>query len=123
MNRRTHLIIGGVLFLAYVYVASLLTGLFHHTSGELFFFGILAAAAGSVFPDILEPPTSAKHRGFFHSRRMLKTVAVLFLITASAVLFASGIPRFPLAFSAACFSLGYAGHLAADSLTRAGLPG
>ena len=119
MNRQAHILIGIVLFLAYAYVA----GLFHHTTSELFVFGIVAAAAGSLFPDILEPPTGAKHRGFFHSRRVLKSVTVMFLITAMPVLFAPGIPHFPLVFSASCFFLGYAAHLLADSLTRAGLPG
>lgn len=118
MNRQVHLIIGGVLFLVYAYVA----GLIHPAFGTLCIFGFVATAAGSIFPDILEPPTSAHHRGFFHSRRALKEIAVLFLLTAMPVLFAPGIPRFPLVFSTSCFFLGYAAHLAADSLTRAGLP-
>jgi membrane-bound metal-dependent hydrolase YbcI (DUF457 family) len=119
MNRRTHLIIGIALFLGYGYVA----GLFHQTTSELFVFGIIAAAAGSLLPDILEPATSVRHRGLFHSGRALKTVAVIFLIAAIPVIFAPGIARFPLVFSASCFFLGYAAHLLADSLTRAGLPG
>ncbi|MEI7856346.1 MAG: metal-dependent hydrolase [Methanomicrobiales archaeon] len=118
MNRQTHLIIGGVLFLVYACFA----GLFHTASGILFIFGFVATAAGSLFPDILEPPTSAHHRGFFHSRRMLKAITVLFLLTAMPALFNTGIPRLLLVFSASCFFLGYAAHLAADSLTRAGLP-
>lgn len=119
MNRQAHFIIGVVLFLAYVYV----TGFFHHTASELFVYGIVAVAAGSLFPDILEPPTSAKHRGICHSRRALKSVSVMFLLTAMPVLFAPGIPHFPLMFSVSCFFLGYAAHLLADSMTRAGLPG
>ncbi|MDP3564844.1 MAG: hypothetical protein Q8R70_10180 [Methanoregula sp.] len=99
-----------------------MAGLFHQTTGELLVFGIIAAAAGSLLPDILEPPTSAKHRGLFHSGRALKTVAVMFLIAAIPVFFAPGINHFPLVFSTSCFFLGYTAHLLADSLTRAGLP-
>ena len=120
MNRQAHLIIGVILFLGYVYV----TGHYHITiSRELFVSGIVAVAAGSFFPDILEPPTSAKHRGICHSRRALNAVTVLLLLMALPVLFAPGIPHFPLVFTASCFFLGYAAHLLADSVTRAGLPG
>jgi len=118
MNRQAHLVIGAVLFLTYVYVAAF----FHRASADLFVFGIVAAAAGSLFPDILEPATSAQHRGICHSWRALKFIAMIFLLTAILVLFAPGIPYFPLVFSASCFFLGYSAHLLADSLTRAGLP-
>ena len=118
MNRQAHLIIGFIVFLAYHEV----TVFFHATSTELLLPGIAAVAAGSLVPDILEPPTSARHRGICHSRLALKSVAVLFLLTAVPVLFAPGIPRFPLVSAASCFFLGYSAHLLADSLTRAGLP-
>ena len=118
MNRQAHLIIGVVVFLAYHEV----TVFIHAASTELLIPGIVAVAAGSLVPDILEPPTSAQHRGIFNSRLALKSVAVLFLFTAVPVLFAPGIPRFPLVSAASCFFLGYVTHLLADSLTRAGLP-
>ena len=119
MKRQAHLVIGVILFLVYGYVA----GSFHGSSGELLVLGIAAVAAGSLFPDILEPATSAQHRGIFHSRRALKSVAVIFLLTAIPVLSVPGIPHFPLVFSASCFFLGYSAHLLADSVSRAGLPG
>lgn len=118
MNRQAHLIIGMMLFLGYGYGA----GLLHQAQGSLVVGGMLATLAGSLVPDILEPPISARHRGIFHSRRALKCAAVLFLVSALPVLLTSDIPRLPLIFSASCFFLGYAGHLLADSLTRAGLP-
>ncbi len=118
MNRQAHFVIGVVLFLAYVHVI----GSFHGTSTELFVFGIIAVATGSLFPDILEPPTSAQHRGIFHSRRALKSVAVIFVLTAIPALLYPGMPHFLLVFSASCFFLGYSAHLLADSTTRAGLP-
>jgi membrane-bound metal-dependent hydrolase YbcI (DUF457 family) len=118
MNRQAHLVIGIILFVVYGYLA----GSFHGPSGEPLAFGIVAVAAGSLFPDLLEPATSARHRGIFHSRRALKSVTVIFLLTAIPVLFAPDISRFPLVFSASCFFLGYSAHLLADSTTRAGLP-
>jgi inner membrane protein len=119
MNRQAHLTIGVVVFLAYYEV----TIFFHAVSTELLLSGIVAVAAGSLVPDILEPPTSARHRGICHSRLALKSVAALFLLTAVPVLFAPNIPRFPLVSAASCFFLGYSAHLLADSMTRAGLPG
>jgi len=118
MNRQAHLVIGVVLFLVYLYIAMF----FHGTSGELFVSGIAAVAAGSLFPDILEPPVNARHRGFFHSRRAFRSVSVIFLLMAVPFLFYPGIHHFALVFGASCFFLGYAAHLLADSLTRAGLP-
>ncbi|MEI8330348.1 MAG: metal-dependent hydrolase [Methanomicrobiales archaeon] len=118
MNRQAHLIIGIMLFLGYGYGA----GLLHQSLGSLLVVGILATLTGSHVPDILEPPTSARHRGICHSRRALKCAAVLFLVSALPVLLTPCIPCIPLTFSGSCFFLGYAGHLLADSLTRAGLP-
>jgi membrane-bound metal-dependent hydrolase YbcI (DUF457 family) len=118
MNRQAHLIIGMMLFLGYDWEA----GLLHQTQSSLLVYGVIATMAGSLVPDILEPPTSARHRGICHSWRALKFVAVLFLVSALPVLFAPGIPRLPLVFSASCFFISYAGHLLADSLTRARLP-
>jgi membrane-bound metal-dependent hydrolase YbcI (DUF457 family) len=118
MNRRTHLITGTALFMGYAYAA----GLPHHPDSGFFVWGIITTAAGSLLPDILEPPTSAKHRGICHCRRALKSVTLMFLITAVPVLYAPGIAHFPIVFGASCFFLGYAAHLFADSLTRAGLP-
>ncbi len=118
MNRQAHLLVGAALFLTYVYVGAF----FHRVSADLFVPGIVAVAAGSLFPDILEPAASAQHRGIFHSWRVLKFIAVIFLLTAIPVLSAPGIPHFPLVFSTSCFLLGYSAHLLADSLTRAGLP-
>jgi membrane-bound metal-dependent hydrolase YbcI (DUF457 family) len=118
MKRQAHLIIGESLYLGYIYA----TGLFAGMSAGLLVIGMVAMAAGSILPDLLEPATSAKHRGVFHSRRALKIVAVLFLIAVALVFAAPGIPHFPAVFGATGFFLGYAAHLLADSFTRAGLP-
>lgn len=118
MNRQAHLTIGVLLFFIYGYVISF----FHVTSFEFLVVGVVADAAGSIFPDLIEPPVSAKHRRICHSRRTLKWVSAIFILTAIMVISAPGIPHFPLVFCSSCFSLGYAAHLLADSLTKAGLP-
>jgi membrane-bound metal-dependent hydrolase YbcI (DUF457 family) len=115
MNRRVHLLIGAGLFLLYWYGAVSPRG----GSGGLFAAGILAAAFGSLLPDLLEPATNARHRGLFHSRRVLECAVLFFLAAAALTVLAPG-TLLPLACSA--FLLGYAAHLLADSLTRAGLP-
>jgi membrane-bound metal-dependent hydrolase YbcI (DUF457 family) len=118
MNRQAHLVIGAGLFLIYFYM----TGLFHSMAGERFILGIIGVAVGSLFPDFIEPATSARHRGLFHSRRALKFAGVAFLFTTIPVLFVPLIPRSLLLFCISCFFLGYTAHLLADSVTRAGLP-
>jgi hypothetical protein len=54
---------------------------------------------------------------------MLKGSALLFVFTAVPVLMVHSIPHLAGVFACSCFFLGYAGHLLADSVTRAGLPG
>ena len=119
MNRHTHLLFGGILFFVYSYA----TGFLHDPVGKLFVSGLIAVVAGSLFPDILEPATSGRHRGICHSWRALKLTALMFLITAVLVFFIPGNPHLTLVFSASSFLLGYGAHLLADSMTRAGLPG
>jgi hypothetical protein len=119
MNRKVHLGAGTALFLAFACG----TGLFHRTSISLLIFGLGAAAAGSLFPDILEPPTSAKHLDFFHCRRSLAFAGAVFVLTTVPVVFVSGLPHLPLFVACSSFFLGYSAHLLADSLTQAGLPG
>lgn len=119
MNRRVHFIIGITLFLAYTYIA----GYSHGISVGPVTCGIIAAATGSLLPDILEPPTGSRHRWICHSLRALNLVTAVFLVSAIPVLFAPDTPRYPVTYSASGFVLGYLAHLLADSLTRAGLVG
>ncbi|MGD0080107.1 MAG: metal-dependent hydrolase [Methanoregula sp.] len=118
MNRQVHIGIGVVLFLAYAYF----TGNLHTATGGFFVYGIVAVVVGSLFPDILEPPSSGRHRRIFHSWRALKFSMVMFLLTAMLVIFAPGISHFLVVSGSSCFFLGYSAHLLADSTTRAGLP-
>jgi inner membrane protein len=119
MNRTTHLLTGAVLFLLYAYF----TGFLYGSAGGVFVPGMAGAALGSLLPDMLEPARNARHRGFFHSRKILKLAVVVFLLTFVLGLPVPGGGQSPLLFALSCFTLGYAAHLLADSVTRAGLPG
>jgi len=76
--------------------------------------GAVGAVAGAL-PDVLEPPLSPNHRGFFHSVPLLAVPvfgATLLLRRSKTVL--SG-----LFFS---FLVGYGSHLCVDGNTPQGLP-
>ena len=118
MNRKMHLVAGTALFLVFACGA----GLFHRINASLLIFGLGAVAAGSLVPDILEPPTSAKHRGFFHCRRLLAFAGAVLFLTAVPVVYIPGLTHLQLFVICSSFFLGYTAHLVADSLTRAGLP-
>jgi membrane-bound metal-dependent hydrolase YbcI (DUF457 family) len=118
MKRNTHLLIGGMLFL--VYFSGIIT--IFKNSTDSFWFGLLATAVGSVFPDLLEPATNRMHRGVCHGKRALKLAAVLFGVTAFIGLFSDPLQYHTLLYPASCFFLGYSSHLVADSTTRSGLP-
>ena len=118
MRRRIHLVVGTALFLVYAYIL----GKVHPESALLLAAGFLGVVAGSAFPDLIEPATNSRHRGLFHSRRILRFTSVLFFAAAFLSSFQTGIPLLAAAFPVSCFLLGYASHLLADSLTRAGLP-
>jgi hypothetical protein len=119
MRKGAHLIIEILAFCGYAYLESLL----HTPTRELFLLGLFAVVTGSLMPDILETPTSWRHRGIFHSKRALKCMAGTFGITA-----AIGVLPFPfilhafLFYSLSCFALGYLCHLLADAITKRGLP-
>ena len=118
MRMRTHIVICVVLFPAYAYFFSRI----HPMNAILMMYGFFGVALGSVFPDFVEPATTSRHRGLFHSRRALSVTGVLFILSVIIGIFPSGYSDpFP-AYPASCFLLGYVSHLLADSLTRAGLP-
>ena len=117
MRRSGHLLIGTAAFVLYQLALEAACPAVLYP----WFVGLFAAAAGAVFPDILEPGTGIHHRGICHSRRALKIVSVLFLTAAAISLVA--LPHRIVVYLASCFFLGYASHLLADSFTRMGLPG
>jgi membrane-bound metal-dependent hydrolase YbcI (DUF457 family) len=118
MRRQTHLVIGGLAFLAYSYPLVLILAL---PAGSILL-GLFAAFFGSVMPDVLEPARDWAHRGFCHSRRVMKFTAEIFAVTALVGLFQMFIHDLFLVYLASGFFLGYAVHLLADSTTPAGLP-
>jgi hypothetical protein len=119
MRRGAHLIIGVLAFFGYAYLLSLL----RETTSEWFIVGLFAVVTGSLMPDILEAPTSWRHRGLFHSKRALKCMAGMFGITVVAGILPSLlIPHAFLVYGISCFALGYLFHLLADSTTKRGLP-
>jgi hypothetical protein len=118
MRKGVHLIIGVLAFFVYAY----LTSLIHETATETFIIGLFAVAAGSMMPDILEAPTSWRHRKLFHSKRALKGVMVIFCITTAASLVPPPLMPHPaIVYGLSCFALGYLFHLLADAMTRMGL--
>ena len=79
------------------------------------FFG----AVGSLIPDGLEPPTSWRHRQFFHSWRMLTMLTVVFVVMIiSTPIWSEMVLGFVILGTLA----GYISHLIADATTKAGLP-
>ena len=117
MRRGVHLAVGILAFCIYAGLGSRLYGI---TPG-LAFFGFCAVVAGSLAPDLLERPTSSRHRGLFHSKRALKGSGVAFFLTALLYMLPD-VPYRPMAYGISCCALGYLLHLGADSLTRRGLP-
>ena len=119
MRKGAHLIIGILAFLGYAYLFSLI----RETTSEFFIPGLFAVVTGSLMPDILEAPTSWRHRGICHSKRALICMVGTFGITAAAGLLPSLlIPHAFLVYGISCFALGYLFHLLADSTTKRGLP-
>jgi membrane-bound metal-dependent hydrolase YbcI (DUF457 family) len=124
MRRGIHLAIGiGIFFLYSWFIIR-----FRPDAGALFLFGIVAVAAGSVLPDIVEPAITSHHRGFFHSKGVLACTLFVLVVTVlvekdPSLLPASSQLSFTQLWFISSFFLGYAFHLLADSLTPAGLPG
>ncbi|WP_292371131.1 metal-dependent hydrolase [Methanoregula sp. UBA64] len=118
MRRGVHLAIGLLAFCSYAYLGHFLQEI---PRGTLVF-GLFAALAGSVLPDLLEPATSSRHRGFFHSKTVLKGAGAAFFGLALLWLLPE-VPQKTVAFVLSALALGYLLHLAADSITPRGLPG
>ena len=119
MRRRTHLVIGGLAFLAYASLLQLLLEI----PGRILLAGLFLALLGSAAPDILEPARHGNHRGICHGRRARRSSAGAFALTAVLGAFQPLIPALALSFLLSGFLLGYFLHLLADGLTPAGLPG
>ena len=117
MRRGVHLAIGLLAFCTYAYLGHFLQDIPQGTLA----FGFLAAFAGSILPDLLEPPTSSRHRGFFHSKTVLKVTGIVFCGTALLWTLPEASQKTVL-FALSTLALGYLLHLAADAITPRGLP-
>ena len=73
---------------------------------------------GAILPDVIEPPSSAWHRRFFHSKLLLSILLILGLLVVSYAHTSSN--SFLGAISG--IIVGYTSHLVADATTSMGLP-
>ena len=119
MNSGEHVTIGIIAFSGYAYVI----GNIISSINDPWIWGVLAAVIGSVTPDILEPATSYRHRGLFHSYSALLILIVMFVLSALINLIIAFFLSFSAVYIVSCFFLGYLFHLLADSITPMGLPG
>lgn len=112
MNRQQHLTIGAIAFIAYTYLIYLVIKI----STDAIVYAFISVVLGSILPDILEAPTSWMHRGLGHSKRALKLMGKILLVTALIGLL------FSIFYIISSFFLGYVFHLLADATTEVGLP-
>jgi len=118
MNSGEHTGIGIIVFFIYAYFIGHIVS----SINNQWIWGIIVVVIGSLIPDFLEPATSYRHRGLFHSLRAFKASVFLF---GSTALFAVGIAffsEFSVFYLASCFFLGYMFHLIVDAITPMGLP-
>jgi len=78
----------------------------------------------TFLPDILEPPVDYAHRGFFHSKGMLRFLTIYVLMGSLIVLSISFVLGFVFHFFYYAFfgAFGYISHLLGDATTSMGLP-
>ncbi len=118
--------IGVMAFIAYKVLVHLIVKI----SDDPVLYALLAVVLGSILPDILEPPTSWMHRGVYHSKRALKSIEKIFVVTvfigilvpAFVGIFVYVVYIFSIFYVISNFFLGYTLHLLADSTTKVGLP-
>lgn len=111
MNRDQHLIFGTLSFVPYIVLFFWING----TDIQIISLSYLGLLTGSIIPDLIEPATDWKHRGFYHSKRILKQLTKIFL------LFSLISVLFQILLIISSFLLGYVIHLLADSTTKVGL--
>ncbi|MDW8034517.1 MAG: metal-dependent hydrolase [Nitrososphaerota archaeon] len=112
MNRKGHVVLGIIGFV--IYTVLLQNVRFFEVS--ILIIGGLASTIGSMIPDLIEPAGDFRHRGFAHSRRVLKMLFMIFLATSLICLL------IPVMLILPAGLLGYILHLLADSTTKTGIP-
>lgn len=80
-------------------------------------FMLIFSPLGGILPDILDPPFTAKHRRFAHSKILLFILFIFWLISLRSVVNNGPIVIMMIYY----FLIGYISHLSLDSLTPSGL--
>jgi len=111
MNKNQHIVFGILSFLPYYLVFNSI----HEIENQVILYSILSVLIGSIIPDIIEPATNWKHRGYGHSKRILIRLAQFLLLFSFIAIF------FQYVLIVSSFLLGYLIHLLADSTTKIGL--
>jgi membrane-bound metal-dependent hydrolase YbcI (DUF457 family) len=118
-NRLEHLQTPFILIIIIIFV-----GFYFHkmdAASIMVKWGIVPLLLGAVLPDILNPPTSYRHRTWAHMKRLVKPLLWILLISLIAsVIFWFFQFYWPIV--SLFFAIGYSSHLALDSLTPMGLP-
>jgi len=78
-------------------------------AGDLIFFCV----AGTLIPDIFDPPSSASHRKFFHSLALLAALSIYLFVL---------LPQEKIMEPLNYLALGYLSHLYLDAMTERSLP-
>jgi len=111
MNKNQHIVIGTIIFVLYLIFFFLM----HPIDSQVIVFSYVALLAGSIIPDVVEPASDWKHRGFGHSKRVLKKMALVFFVCSLIAIV------FQYSLIVSSFLLGYIVHLLADATTKVGL--
>jgi len=115
-RRETHASVAlGIPLLIWVIVGSKILNSTFMISSALFFFGNLA-------PDYMEPSYYFTHRGFYHSQKLLKILAIFTAIVAILWMIFWIILKSQFFLFIISFPAGYIVHLLLDSTSKMGLP-
>jgi membrane-bound metal-dependent hydrolase YbcI (DUF457 family) len=116
MNRVPHMIAGGVSAgITYPIIKKALGE--DPQLGEILFFTAIGTIVGAL-PDILEPATSPRHRGFFHSVALFSSLMYL----GYRYFIKENITGGDASAAMSALLAAYGSHLALDSCTPMGLP-
>jgi membrane-bound metal-dependent hydrolase YbcI (DUF457 family) len=118
MNKEQHVVIGIIIFCIFTWLLYSLVKI----PSNIIIYGLIGAIFGSIIPDILEPASNWMHRGLGHSKRALKFIGKIFIVTAFLGALAFFNSLFFIFYIISSFFLGYVAHLLADATTPVGLP-
>jgi membrane-bound metal-dependent hydrolase YbcI (DUF457 family) len=82
-----------------------------------FFIIVIFSFLGGILPDILDPPITSRHRKYAHSKILLLSFFIIWLIVLFSLKSSWNVGKASIFF----FITGYLSHLVLDSFTSAGL--